>query len=44
MIDENKEVSYFVAEIAQEIQVVDDGTYDDEDDEEDENSDAQYSL
>ena len=40
MIDENKEVSYFVAETTQEIQVVDDGTYDDEDEEEDENSNA----
>ena len=40
MIDENKEVSYFVAEISQEIQVVDDGTYDDEDEEEDENLNA----
>ena len=34
MIDENKEVSYFVAEYTYEVQVLDDGTYDEEDEEE----------
>lgn len=41
MIDENKDVNYFVAEFSYEIQVVDDGTYDEDDEEEeDENSNA----
>ena len=32
MIDENKEVSYFVYEFNCEVEILDDGTYDEEDD------------
>ena len=35
MIDENKEILYFVAEASYEVQVLDDGTYDDDDEEDD---------
>lgn len=34
MIDENKEVSHFVVEYSYEVQILDDGTYDEEDEEE----------
>lgn len=39
MIDQNKEVDYFVYELTYQVQVLDDGSYDDEEEEDDSDAD-----
>jgi hypothetical protein len=37
MIDENKEVAYFVYELNCQVEILDDGTYDDEEEDDNDN-------